>query len=529
MSELSFFKKHIIAIVIFIFSIIIGLIIYKDYGISWDDYLQRNTGLVSYNYVFHGNDSIKTYEHRVYGVGFTLPLVIIEKILNLKDSRDIYLMRHLVFHIFFLISAFVFYLLIYILYRNRFLGILGYLMLLSSPLIYAHSFFNPKDIPSLSMFIICFFLFETAFQKLKASYFLLFGIFTGWLINIRVMGVMFMLFVTVFMIIDQISNPDKKKIWRFYLIYIISAIATLIATWPYLWENPIGNFAESFSTFSKYPIVFDQLMFGEYTKSNALGWFYIPGWFLITTPIPIIAAGMAGITFTIINFTKTPVKFITDAFSRNQLIYFFCFFGTIAMVIILQSVLYNGWRHVFYIYPPFILLAIYGISCILKIGNDYLRKISFWSVIIIFVLNFANIGWFMIRNHPFQHLYFNNLVSHDEQYLRNNFDRDYFGTSFKQALEYVLKNDMYYKINVLVADPPGIDNALILKKEDRERLNYVSNIKDCDYYISIYHNHHPMGNLPASKNVFKSGLSTTKMVFNIKVQNSDIISVWKLR
>ena len=45
----------------------------------------------------------------------------------------------------------------------------------------------------------------------------------------------------------------------------------------------------------------------------------------------------------------------------------------------------------------------------------------------------------MIRNHPFQNVYFNNFLSHDEQYLRKNFEMDYWGTSYKQALEYVLK------------------------------------------------------------------------------------------
>ena len=86
--------------------------------------------MVTYNFIFHGDKSLKTYGNRDYGVAFALPLIIIEKILNLKDSREIYLMRHLVTHLFFLISAFVFYLLIYFLYKNRILGILGYLMLL---------------------------------------------------------------------------------------------------------------------------------------------------------------------------------------------------------------------------------------------------------------------------------------------------------------------------------------------------------------------------------------------------------------
>ena len=75
---------------------------------------------------------------------------------------------------------------------------------------------------------------------------------------------------------------------------------------------------------------------------------------------------------------KNPLKFITDVFSRNQLMYFFCFFGSIISVIILHSVLYNGWRQMYFIYPSFILLAIYGISFILKIRNKIFSLIYFF-------------------------------------------------------------------------------------------------------------------------------------------------------
>jgi hypothetical protein len=521
MLKTSFLNSHIFAILIFFISIVIGLFVYKDYGIAWDEQWQRKTGLVSYNLIFHGNDSLKTYGNREYGVGFALPLVIIEKILNSKDSREIYLMRHLVTHLFFLLSAFIFYLLICILYKNRILGILGYLILLLTPPIYAHSFFNPKDIPFMSMFIICFFLCEISFQKWKSGYFILFGICTGWLINIRVMGIMFLLFVSAYMIINKLYSIDKKKISKFFLIYIFTALATLIITWPYLWENPLGNFAKAFSTFSNFPqsrLSGSNLIFGEFIEPGKIKWYYIPFWFSVTTPIPVIFAGLVGSIFVIINFIKKPLNFIIDVFSRNQLMYFFCFFGSIVSVIILHSVLYNGWRQMYFIYPSFILLALYCISHILKIVNRHLRSFAYFSVLIIFVYNVFSAGWFMIRNHPFQNVYFNNFLSHKEQYLRKNFDLDYWGTSFKQALEYIVKNNTFYKINVGVENYPGEENVMILKKEDRERIVFVYKAKEADYYISNYR-FNPNGfDFPPSRKVF-----------NIKILNSDIISVWKLK
>jgi hypothetical protein len=511
-------KKHKISILIFIISIIIGLFIFKDYGMSWDDKIQRTIGLETYNYIFHGDKCLKTYIHRDYGVAFELPLVIFEKILGFSDTRNIYLMRHLVTHLFFLVSAFVLYLLIYVLYKNRILGIIGYLILLLTPPIYAQSFFNSKDIPFMSMFIICFFLYELAFQKWKTRYFLFFGISTGLLMNLRLMGIMFLIFVSVFMIIEKISAPDKKNIWKFYLLYLITSFATLIATWPYLWENPIGNFVKAFSHFSNFESNYHPLMFGEFINPGGTKWYYIPVWFSITTSIPFIIAGLVGTILLISNLLKTPLKFISDLFSRNQLMYFFCFFGSIAAVIILHSNLYNGWRHMYFIYSSFILLTIYGISFILKIRNRYFRIFSSLSGALILTLTFINLFWYMIRNHPFQVVYFNNFLPHNEQYLKNNFEMDYTGYSHKQLLEYVLKNNSFNNINVFATYRCCKQNAMLLKKEDRERLVFVPCIKNADYFISIYHDRFISSKLPDSIKVF-----------NIKVLNSDIGAVWKLK
>jgi hypothetical protein len=521
MRAASFINKHRIAILLFFCTNIIGLIIYKDFGISYDEKAQRNLGLLTYNFVFHGEDSLKTNViNRDYGVGFALPLIIIEKILRLKDSREIFLMRHLVTHLFFLVSAFVFYLLIYILYRSRILGILGYLILLLSPPIYAHSFFNCKDIPFMSMFIICFFMCEIAFQKWRALYFILFGICTGLLINIRIMGLMFILFATIFMLSEGISSFNKINKSKYYLLYIICAIATLIITWPYLWENPIGNLARAFTTFSKFPhsrMSCLNLMFGQLIKPTEIKWYYIPFWFSVTTPIPIIAGGLAGTIFVIINIIRKPLKFITNIFNRNQLMYLFCFYGSIFSVIILHSVLYDGWRQMYFIYPSFILLNIYGINYLLNVGKRNFRLFASATVFVIFIFTLINMGWYMIQIHPFQNIYFNNFLSNKEQYLHNNFEMDNWGTTNKQAMEYVLSNNISDKIYIGVF-PSGRDNAMILRKNDRERLIFVNNLRDCEYFISNYYCYPSGFGFPAS----------TK-VFNIKVLNSDIISVWKLK
>ena len=163
-------------LILFSLFVIAGLLCYKDYGIAWDEPTQRGIGNITYNYVFKGDQALKTYEDRDLGTGFELPLIFLEKGLHLTDSRDIYLMRHIATHLFFLLGAFCGYLLALRLFKNQYIACLGFIMLAFTPRIYAHSFFNTKDIPFLSAFLIVFLVNEIAFEKNKRVWYLLLGL-----------------------------------------------------------------------------------------------------------------------------------------------------------------------------------------------------------------------------------------------------------------------------------------------------------------------------------------------------------------
>ena len=88
----------------------IGLNIYFDYGVSWDEPVNRSTGMVSLKYVgeyiapgfiqgdkaFEQYPPLHEYIDKDYGVAFELPLALFERLLLLNDSRILYLFRHLI-------------------------------------------------------------------------------------------------------------------------------------------------------------------------------------------------------------------------------------------------------------------------------------------------------------------------------------------------------------------------------------------------------------------------------------------------
>src|SRR5687767_8335094 len=102
-------RHKLITWLYFAILLVVCVCIYKDYGLSWDETTQRSIGYHAYRYIFEGNMDYLQLADNVYGVGFELPLVLIEKLLGLEDSRDIFLFRHLMNIFMFCLACFVFF------------------------------------------------------------------------------------------------------------------------------------------------------------------------------------------------------------------------------------------------------------------------------------------------------------------------------------------------------------------------------------------------------------------------------------
>ena len=220
------FKKHYPAFFLFVF-FLIQLLIYKDYGFDTDAYLQRNHGVISYNYILELLDlepdfssykldpfifpdlpKLENYIDNEYGVVFELLWVFIEKIFNIKDYPSIFYGRHYLNSIIFLIGSIYFFLTLKKIFPKD-IAFLGLLILIISPRIFANSFYNSKDIILLSFFCVSNYYFLTFFKKQKFLSLFLFCLFAGMTVGIRVMGLMIPLLFLFFFFME---NIEKKKI-----------------------------------------------------------------------------------------------------------------------------------------------------------------------------------------------------------------------------------------------------------------------------------------------------------------------------
>jgi hypothetical protein len=504
-------KTILPGLLLFLLSLCVGLAGYKDYGVAWDEPVQRDIAAVSYNYVFKGDTSLETYRDRDYGVAFELPLLAVEKALGLSDTSDIYLFRHLAVHCFFLLAAFVAYFLFHSLYRSRLLACLGFLILVLNPRLYAHSFFNSKDIPFMCMFLISLSLAYKAFLKDRAWLYFVLGLSLGYTTAIRIMGIMLIVFILLFFFFDLVAawrSGKRGKVLMNALIFLAGTILMLYASWPTLWRDPLNNFISCLQSFSHYVWDSEVLFMGKVYTGSTLPWYYIPVWFGITTPLLWLLAGLSAIGVLLSHFVRQPLRFLQNNKERNFLLYLLCFTAPVTAVIVLDSVVYDDWRHLYFIYPPFVLLLIFALS---KLRNKKLRIAAYTACAAQLICT----AGFMYRSHPVQQVYFNALVPKQKDYAKKNFELDYWGASYKQGLDYLLKNEKD-SIRVFWSLHPVINNVNILSSGQRGRIKLVDRGDYPYFFITNYRGRNP-------KDRFDH-----PMPFSVIVQNNTVLGVYRV-
>lgn len=511
---LTFIKKYPEYLLLLFFSIIAAFTA-NSYGFAWDEYEQRNIGVICFNYIFNDDLYYLQYPARDHGAVFEMFLYIIEKTFSLTNNRDIYYCRHLVSNLVFILSAFYFYKLIYLIYKNKVLATLGFLMLVLHPTIYGHSFFNSKDVPFLSMFVICFYQFAVAFRDKKHLQFVWLALFTSFLINIRIMGILFLSFVIFFLVLDfVIYRKDKQAIKKQLIqtiVYLFFTTAFTIATWPLLWHDLIQNFMYTFNNLSQYPWGGSNLFKGQFIDATKVEWDYIPTWFCINTPIVFLLIGFSGIILFMIRLAKNLKNFDLKKIDKNNLLFLFSFTAPLLSIIVLKSVLYDTWRHLFYIYPAFILLGIYFLNYCM---TSKFKK----AVLTISGISILSISVYIISNFPFHHVYFNQFISHENDFIRKNYEMDYWGVSYNKALEALLELDSSAVIKISSDNPVIIANSEMLSDDKQKRIHFVDSIHKSDYFVVTYRWH--------PKDYDTLGVKEAK---SFSIMNSKLYGIYKVK
>jgi predicted Zn-dependent protease len=101
-----------------------------------------------------------------------------------------------------------------------------------------------------------------------------------------------------------------------------------------------------------------------------------------------------------------------------------------------ESMLYNGWRHWFFVYGNIVILAAWGWSWLIENRKAALR----YAGTALVTLGCANMVWWMVRSHPNQYVYFNELTG-GLKGAYGYYETDYYSNTLKQAAEWLCENE----------------------------------------------------------------------------------------
>jgi hypothetical protein len=506
--------------------ILLGCLIYKDFGIPWDESVQTRIGALNFRLLFRGDPALLSFTDRFYGAIFEVPLLWVAARLAIP--------RHLAIFLIFVFGLIIFFLLSRRIFHNLWWGLLAASLLAVSPRIFGDAFYNSKDIPFLVACITAVWTLVSLSDALIKNH--KWWIYMGAMlmhagasavyISTRVAGVMILPLTAFLLLIRIVESPAAwKRILAILAGYLVLSGGLTIIFWPILWQSPWKEFSHAFSMMSQYPYGRPVLYAGKYFLPKNLPWHYLPVWIGISTPVIVLAgmlSGVIGWTGKISALIHSTDKILILRKKAAEISVWLAVSGwllvPVAAIYIFHSVLYDGWRQMFFIYPAVVLFSLGGLIQLYHwmLRIPWHRNVIRIAAGTILLAGLLEPVWFMVRNHPFENVYFN-VFAGDPATLRQRFELDYWGLSYKQGIDAVLANDPGKSIKIFVSDPPGEDYINSgLTRENKARLIPVKDPADANYFVSVFRWHPEDYAYPAE-------------FYAVNVRGTKIMVVYRLR
>ncbi|HLO33275.1 MAG TPA: hypothetical protein VK249_29275 [Anaerolineales bacterium] len=442
----------------FIVNILVGLIIVRDFGISYDEpdyYLYAQNTVDAYKSFFALAYLPVFGPHDLpnYGPAFIifpeLAIRVLKLIFPNLLTADVW---HFSYFLLFQLGG----LCLYALARRWFNGWSAWGVLLlynSQPLLWGHAFINPKDIPFMVFFLFTLwsgfrladsqgaqnievsfsapkirsfafprFTVKESIPFLRSPQLLLAGILLGMTMSIRLIGPLPGLIVILYLVftLGQKSLPVTSA-------YLICAAITMFITWPYLWPHPIGHWMDSLVLMVNFPWPGRVLFNGQFYNAQGLPISYLPT--LLNTQLTesLLILIYCGLMILVVAILRQHIRL--DLFLVLLL-------GAILPLIgltISRATMYDNFRQFLFLLPPLILLA--GLA--LELIFSALKPAGLRFAVLI-ALAFPGI-YAIVQLHPYQYVYYNSFVGGTRGAFRR-FEMDYWCTSYREAALWLNKN-----------------------------------------------------------------------------------------
>ena len=471
-----------------------GAAILDDYGVSTDESAQRRIVKSNWRYIADGGEfriDRAFYDvDRFYGMAFELPLLLAEKALGLDGARGVHLLRHAAGHLLFLAGALSCALLARRMTGSTAVALLALALFALQPRIYAHSFFNSKDVPTLALFAICLWLARRAFRRGGAGAFLLCGAGAAVLTNLRLpAGLALAAAVLAARVLDLAlasGSAARRRVLASIAAFAAAWAGVLYATSPWMWVDGPAALIDAMETFSYHPNTVPVLFQDQVFRPRELPPHYFPVWFAVSTPPVLLALGLAGFAVALRRGLARPGTALRNTPARFALLVAACWAGPQLAVALAGAHAHDGWRQMFFVHAPFCVLAALGAAAAARAARRIARRRGKAALGALAAAGAAAAAVGVVLLHPHQQVYFNGLEDRTAPgRLRARYDFGYYGSAFRAGLERALAERP--GANIRLCGPAGGHpqrNMRMLRPGDRARLALVGPRDACGTALS---------------------------------------------
>ena len=442
--------RNILVATVFTLYFSIGAYLSITNGISHDQYHEQQNWIINLDAIKsiinndNGYQQLLNYKDKYHGIGFhyfsqpiqLLTHNLIGKINHVNFEYAYYISRHLAVFLIFSISGIFFYLLSLKISNDKNFSLIITTIFFLYPYLFGHAQINGKDIPFLSVWLICtyylFIIVESFYngKKIITRNIILISFFTAFLISIRITGILILLeYLIAILTIINLRNINFFKFLIkniFFLVnFIICLILFVYVLNPIFWLNPF-EFFKSINWMGKYYHDICTLTLGECMSAQNLPPNYYFIWLFFKLPI-LVLLGLLIYPFIekkIFNDGLKTVYYVTFALTTLSLLFLFIF-KNVAM--------YDEIRHIMFLIPFIFLISFYNIFIFNK------KFFYFSSTLLLFFFISENISL-----KKYQYTWLNSFAKFTN--IQQNFETDYLGISNKniqkEILNYSKKNNI---------------------------------------------------------------------------------------
>jgi hypothetical protein len=425
---------------VFIILAAVILLTFQDYGISWDEELHVPYGhklLAYYTSGFTDRSAFSFINLYQYGGFFDLVSAIASNISPFGEYET----RHLLGGVFFLAGLFGAWKLTRLLAGER-AALIAVICLATTPLLYGHSFINPKDAPLAWLGVWVAYFSCRVLGEDRASWCAIMGlgVSLGLALGMRIIAFAFIgqmgavVAAKAFGLLLTAGVRDAAKetlrTARPFVFALPIAILVMGIVWPWSVQAPL-NIVSVFTDSANLYWHPDMLWAGEIINSADLPRGYLT--LLLTVQMPeYVLLGVLLLAFQAVASAHRwrPVA-LTEARTLQYLYVSLTVVVPLAAFAVFRPSTYNGVRHFLFVVPQLVVLAAIG----LDVALVFLARRGRWLAAAfagLLIVGLVREVLVMARIHPYQYLAFNSLTG-GLRGAHDRFELDYWGVTYKEA------------------------------------------------------------------------------------------------